>query len=58
MQSLPAFRAARWVRTPLALLLLLAACSPKAPEAAKAPAGPPGKLGTAHGADDDADKGT
>src|SRR5512140_2140192 len=47
MQSLPAFRAARGVSTPLALLLLIAACSPKAPETPKAPAGPPGKLGTA-----------
>ncbi len=47
MQSLPAFRAARWVRSPFALLFLLAACSPKAPEAQKAAAGPPGKIGTA-----------
>jgi plastocyanin len=47
MQSLPAARAARGVSTPLALLLLLAACSPKAPEPPKAPAGPPGRLGTA-----------
>ena len=47
MQSLPAFRAGRGIATPLALLLLLAACSPKAPEDRKAPAGPPGRLGTA-----------
>jgi hypothetical protein len=46
MQRLPAPRAGRGVFPPLALLLLLAACSPKAPEAA-APAGPPGKTGTA-----------
>lgn len=46
MQRLPASRAGRGVFAPLALLLLLAACSPKAPEAA-APAGPPGRTGTA-----------
>lgn len=47
MQSLPRSRAGRGVFAPLALLLLLAACSPKTPEAPKAPAGPAGRLGTA-----------
>jgi plastocyanin len=47
MQSLSPSRAVRAVFAPLALTLLLAACSPKAPEASKAPAGPPGRLGTA-----------
>jgi plastocyanin len=47
MQSLPPSRAGRGVFAPLAVLLLLAACSPKASEAPKAPAGPPGRLGTA-----------
>lgn len=46
MQRLPATRARRGVPAPLVLLLLLAACSPKAPEA-EAPAGPPGRTGTA-----------
>jgi plastocyanin len=46
MQRLPASRAGRGVSTPLALLLLLAACSPKAPEAPATPAGPAGRLGT------------
>ena len=47
MQSPPPSRAVRAVFAPLALTLLLAACSPKAPEAPEAPAGPPGRLGTA-----------
>ncbi len=47
MQSLRPSRAVRAVFAPLALTLLLAACSPKATEAPKAPAGPPGRLGTA-----------
>lgn len=47
MQSPSASRAARGVSTPLALALLLAACSPKSPEGPKAPAGEPGRLGTA-----------
>ena len=42
MQSVPALRAGRGIFAPLALLLLLSACSPKAPEAS-APAGPPGR---------------
>ena len=47
MQSPVPSRAGRGVFAPLALLLLLVACSPKAPEAPRAPAGPPGRLGTA-----------
>ena len=47
MQSPLPSRAGRGVFAPLALLLLLVACSPKAPEAPRAPAGPPGRLGTA-----------
>ena len=47
MASTPAPRTARGALTPLALVLLLTACSPKAPEAPKAPAGPPGKTGSA-----------
>ncbi len=47
MQSLLSTRAGRGVFEPLVLLLLLAACSPKASEAPKAPAGPAGRLGTA-----------
>lgn len=47
MQRHPAPRAGRGVSTPLALLLLLSACSPKAPEAPKPPAGPAGRVGTA-----------
>ena len=45
MQRLPASRAGRGAFAPLALLLLLSACSPKAPEA-EAPAAPPGRTGT------------
>ncbi len=47
MQRFPAPRAGRGVATPLALLLLLAACSPKAPEAPVVRPGPPGTVGTA-----------
>ena len=48
MQSLAPSRTGRAVFAPLALVLLLAAaCSPKATEAAKAPPGPPGRIGTA-----------
>ncbi|MFN7987679.1 MAG: carboxypeptidase regulatory-like domain-containing protein [Thermoanaerobaculia bacterium] len=47
MKSSSASRAARGVAVPLALALVLAACSPKSPEPPKAPAGPPAKLGTA-----------
>ncbi len=47
MQSLRPPRAVRAAFAPLALTLLLAACSPNATEAPKAPAGPPGRLGTA-----------
>ncbi len=47
MQSLSPSRAVRAAVAPLALALLLGACSPKNPEASKAPAGPPGRLGTA-----------
>ena len=47
MQSLPPSRAGRGVFVPLALLLLVAACSPEVTEAPKAPAGPAGRLGTA-----------
>ena len=47
MQSLPPSRTGRGVFVPLALLLLVAACSPEVTEAPKAPAGPAGRLGTA-----------
>ena len=47
MQRFPAHHAGRGVATPLAVLLLLAACSPKAPEAPKVRSGPPGTVGTA-----------
>ena len=47
MQSPLRPRAGRAVFAPLAGLLLLAACSPKASEAPKGPVGPPGRVGTA-----------
>lgn len=47
MKSLPPSRAGVGVFAPFAVLLLLAACGPKAPEAPAAAAEPPGRLGTA-----------